>query len=156
MSFAGKVVTKLKEVKDIGIERLRKRKVSDKKFPFGFVLALSVITVLLLITVSNSVTLNEYTIEASRVEKEIKTLNVEKKAQELLLDKRINLVEFDEYASYSLGMIKGDYKEITGTSSRDEDTIEAYDGNYSESGWLTTVLRTISEKFTQSWNNLLR
>ena len=52
-------------------------------------------------------------------------------------------------------MIKGEYKEVTGTS-RGEDTIESYDGNYSEGGWFTTVLKAISEKFTESWNNLLR
>ena len=155
MVAAKKTFEKIKEVKDVWINKLRKRKRDEKRFPFGFVLALSVITVLLLITVSNSVTLNEYTIETSRIEKEIKELKTELKAQELLLEKRINLVEFDEYASYSLGMIKGEYKEVTGTS-RGEDTIESYDGNYSEGGWFTTVIKAISEKFTESWNNLLR
>ena len=108
MVAAKKTFEKIKEVKDVWINKLRKRKRDEKRFPFGFVLALSVITVLLLITVSNSVTLNEYTIETSRIEKEIKELKTELKAQELLLEKRINLVEFDEYASYSLGMIKGE------------------------------------------------
>ncbi len=156
MSAVRKITDKIKEVKNIGFEKIKKRKTSDKRFPFGFVLALSVITVLLLITVSNSVKLNEYTIEVSRIKQEIKTLKTEQKAQELLLDKKINLVEIDEYASYSLGMIKGDYEEKTPNNDRGEDSIEAFDGNYSEGGLLAKILRAISEKFTESWNNLLR
>ena len=80
----------------------------------------------------------------------------EQKRQEILLEKKLDLVAFEEYASYNLGMIKGEYTEVIGDSDRGDDVIEAYDGNYNEGGIIKSIFKALSDKFTESWNNLLR
>lgn len=156
MSVIGKAVEKIRSLFAFGRKRAGELKKRERVYSLEFILALSVITVLLLLTVSNSVTLNERTIEVSLLEKEIKTLKTEQRTYEIMLDKKINLVEIDEYASYSLGMIKGDYTEVEGGNNRGTDSIESYEGNYAEGGLFTRILKAISDKFTSSWNNLLR
>ena len=156
MSVIKKAGEKICSLFALGKKKAGEIKKHGRVFSLEFVLALVVITVLLLLTVSNSVTLNERTIEVSSLEKEIKALKTEQRTYEIMLDKKINLVEIDEYASYSLGMIKGDYTEVEGGNNRGEDSIESFEGNYAEGGLFTRILRAISDKFTSSWNNLLR
>ena len=156
MSVIKGAVEKIKCLFVVGKEKAKGIKNSEKRFSLEFILALVVITVLLLMTVSESVTLNERTIEVYDLESEIKNLNTELRSYEIMLDKKINLVEIDEYASYSLGMIKGDYTEVEGGNNRGSDTIESFEGNYESGGLLARILRAISDKFTSSWNNLLR
>ena len=70
-------------------------------------MALIVLTVLLMLAVASSVKLNEATVSASRLRKEIEQLEKEKKEYEWELEKKNDMVAFEQYAVNELGILKG-------------------------------------------------
>lgn len=79
----------------------------NKKKTGLFVLALVVLTVLLMIAITSAVKLNEATVSASRLRKEIEQLEKTKKEYEWELEKKNDIVAFEQYAVNELGMLKG-------------------------------------------------
>ena len=91
-----------------------------KKTTFWFVIALVVLSFLLMMAVASAVKLNEKTVEVSRMKEEIKALEKQKNEYQSEMDKKNDMVTFEQYAVENLGMLKGD---LIQTDDR-EDKIE--------------------------------
>lgn len=92
----------------------------NKKTTFWFVIALVVLSFLLMMAVASAVKLNEKTVEVSRMKEEIKALEKQKNEYQSEMDKKNDMVTFEQYAVENLGMLKGD---LIQTDDR-EDKIE--------------------------------
>ena len=79
----------------------------NKKKTGIFVLAILVLSVFLMLAIASSVALNEATVQASRLKNEIKLLEKQKKEYEWELEKKNDMVAFENYAVNELGMLKG-------------------------------------------------
>ncbi len=78
-----------------------------KKATAGFLSALAVVTVLLMIAVFTAVRLNETVVTVSKLKNEIETLEKQKSDLESELEKKNDMVAFEQYALNELGMLKG-------------------------------------------------
>ncbi len=72
-----------------------------------FVLAIVCLTVVLMTAVASCVALNEATITASRLKSEIAILEKQNKEYAWELEKKNDMVAFEQYAVNELGMLKG-------------------------------------------------
>ena len=79
----------------------------NKKKTGIFVLAILVLSVFLMLAIASSVALNEVTVQASHLKNEIKLLEKQKKEYEWELEKKNDMVAFENYAVNELGMLKG-------------------------------------------------
>lgn len=80
----------------------------NKKKTGIFVLVLVILSVFLMLAIASSVALNEATVKASRLKNEISQLEKQKKEYEWELEKKNDMVAFEQYAVNELGMLKGD------------------------------------------------
>lgn len=83
------------------------REKENRKKTGIFILAMLVLTVFLMMAIASGVALNEVTVEASRVRDEITKLEKKKKEYEWELEKKNDMVAFEQYATGELGMLKG-------------------------------------------------
>lgn len=79
----------------------------NKKSMFGFVTVLAVMSVLLMLSVASAVDLNEKTVEISHLKDEIKQLEKQRDEYVSEMDKKNDMVSFEQYAINNLGMLKG-------------------------------------------------
>ena len=79
----------------------------SKKSTFWFVTALVVMSLLLMLSVASAVGLNEKTVEISHLKEEIKTLEKQRDEYVSEMDKKNDMVAFEQYAINNLGMLKG-------------------------------------------------
>lgn len=85
------------------------RRNSGGKLPIVlFVVTLLVITGFLMTAIVSAVKLNESSVRMSELKKEITALEKQKNELESELEKKNDMVFFEEYASKTLGMLKGD------------------------------------------------
>lgn len=70
-------------------------------------MAIVLLTVVLMVAVASCVALNEATITVSRLKNEINTLEKQNKEFEWELEKKNDMVAFEQYATNELGMLKG-------------------------------------------------
>lgn len=92
----------------------------SKKSTFWFVTALAVMSLLLMLSVASTVGLNEKTVEISHLKDEIKALEKQRDEYASEMDKKNDMVTFEQYAINNLGMLKGN---LIQTDDR-EDKIE--------------------------------
>ena len=81
----------------------RDRKVKTRRF----VLAIICLTAVLMAAVASCVALNEATISVSRLKSEISALEKQNKEYAWELEKKNDMVAFEQYAVNELGMLKG-------------------------------------------------
>ena len=79
----------------------------SKKSTFWFVTALAVMSLLLMLSVASTVGLNEKTVEISHLKDEIKALEKQRDEYVSEMDKKNDMVAFEQYAINNLGMLKG-------------------------------------------------
>lgn len=79
----------------------------SKKSTFWFVTALVVMSLLLMLSVASTVGLNEKTVEISHLKEEIKALEKQRDEYVSEMDKKNDMVAFEQYAINNLGMLKG-------------------------------------------------
>ena len=79
----------------------------SKKSTFWFVTALAVMSLLLMLSVASTVGLNEKTVEISHLKEEIKALEKQRDEYVSEMDKKNDMVAFEQYAINNLGMLKG-------------------------------------------------
>lgn len=79
----------------------------SKKSTFWFVTALVVMSLLLMLSVASAVGLNEKSVEISHLKEEIKTLEKQRDEYVSEMDKKNDMVAFEQYAINNLGMLKG-------------------------------------------------
>lgn len=84
-----------------------KDRVTPKK-TFWLVLGIIVATGLLMAAIASVVRVNENTVKLSEIKNEISTLQKQKKELESELEKKNDMVAFEQYAMKELGMLKGD------------------------------------------------
>ena len=92
----------------------------SKKSTFWFVTVLVVMSLLLMLSVASTVGLNEKTVEISHLKEEIKALEKQRDEYASEMDKKNDMVTFEQYAINNLGMLKGN---LIQTDDR-EDKIE--------------------------------
>ena len=80
---------------------------NSQKSARRFVIAIVILTVVLMAAVASCVMLNEATIKASRLKNEISSLEKLNKEYAWELDKKNDMVAFEQYARGELGMLKG-------------------------------------------------
>ena len=91
-----------------------------KKSTVRVVLALVSVSILLMLSVASAVELNEKTVEISQLKNEIKVLEKQRDEYVSEMDKKNDMVAFEQYAINNLGMLKGN---LIQTDDR-EDKIE--------------------------------
>lgn len=91
-----------------------------KKTTGGILFALIVITILLMTAIGVSVRLNEAAMEASDLKSEIQALEKQKREFESELEKKNDMVAFEQYARNNLGMLKGKETETDDRSDKIE------------------------------------
>ena len=79
----------------------------SKKSTFWFVTTLVVMSLLLMLSVASTVGLNEKTVEISHLKDEIKALEKQRDEYVSEMDKKNDMVAFEQYAINNLGMLKG-------------------------------------------------
>ena len=79
----------------------------SKKSTFWFVTVLVVMSLLLMLSVASTVGLNEKTVEISHLKEEIKALEKQRDEYVSEMDKKNDMVAFEQYAINNLGMLKG-------------------------------------------------
>ena len=79
----------------------------NRRKTLRFVLTIVVLTVVLMAAIASCVALNEATIAVSRLKNEIQTLEKQNKEYEWELEKKNDMVAFEQYAVNELGMLKG-------------------------------------------------
>ena len=79
----------------------------NKKKTGIFVIAILILSIFLMAAIASSVALNEATIGVSRLQNEISQLEKQKKEYEWDLEKKNDMVAFEQYAVNELGMLKG-------------------------------------------------
>ncbi len=129
---------------------------SKKPFPVGLVIILVILTVLLMMCVSNYVTLNEYTREVSDLRQELDTLKSEEKKLNSELDRKYDLVEIEKYAKDELGLMGSEDVDKKYIDVKDDEKIEVYE--VEEDGTMNAVtdaLFALADNLLKSWNNLL-
>ena len=85
-----------------------KRNLGGKRQIILFVVALLILTGFLMTAILSAVKLNESAVRMSELKKEIAALEKQKNELESELEKKNDMVFFEEYASKTLGMLKGD------------------------------------------------
>lgn len=78
-----------------------------KKSTFWMVTLLVVMSILLMLSVASAVGLNEKAVEISQMKEEIKQLEKQRDEYISEMDKKNDMVAFEQYAINSLGMLKG-------------------------------------------------
>ena len=78
-----------------------------KKSTFWFVVVLVVMSLLLMLSVASAVGLNEKAVEISHLKNEIKALEKQRDEYVSEMDKKNDMVMFEQYAINNLGMLKG-------------------------------------------------
>ncbi len=68
---------------------------------------LVVLTVVLMFAVNAGVKMNELSLEVSKLKGDIETLEKKKRENEFELEKKNDMVAFEDYAINQLGMLKG-------------------------------------------------
>ena len=91
-----------------------------KKSTFWVVVTIVIMSLLLMLSVASAVGLNEKAIEVSHLKSEIKALEKQRDEYVSEMDKKNDMVAFEQYAINSLGMLKGN---LIQTDDR-EDKIE--------------------------------
>ena len=79
----------------------------SKKSTFWVVTVLVVMSLLLMLSVASTVGLNEKTVEISHLKNEIKALEKQRDEYVSEMDKKNDMVAFEQYAINNLGMLKG-------------------------------------------------
>ena len=79
----------------------------SRKSTFWFVSVIVVMSVLLMLSVASAVGLNEKAVEISYIKNEIKALEKQRDEYVSEMDKKNDMVAFEQYAINNLGMLKG-------------------------------------------------
>ena len=79
----------------------------SRKSTFWFVSVIVVMSVLLMLSVASAVGLNEKAVEISHIKNEIKALEKQRDEYVSEMDKKNDMVAFEQYAINNLGMLKG-------------------------------------------------
>ena len=149
--------SKKKKQKSRNIYETRTLKSKKKTgFPIGAVLAIAVITVLLMMLVSDYVAINEYTREVSTLNSNLETLKREEKKLSAEYENKNDIIAIEKYAAGNLGMVQsGDvqkrYVEIGQDESVDVYEVEE-DGTMSA---ITSALFALTDNLIESWNTLI-
>lgn len=145
------------ERKKTKVKTLTVKSGSKKPFPFGLVFILLIFTVLLMMCVSNYVTLNEYTRDVSELRAELDELKTEEKKLNAELERKYDLVELDKYAKEELGLVgAGDVVNKKYIEVGDDEKIEVYETEEEGTvGAITNALFALADNLLKSWNNLL-
>lgn len=127
-----------------------------KPFPIGLVIILLVLTALLLMCVSNYMTLNEYTRDVAELRSELDSLKAQEKKLNSELERKYDLVGLEKHAKDDLGLVGSSDVDKKYIQIDDDEKIEVYeveeDGNMSA---ITNALFALADNLLKSWNNLL-
>ena len=132
------------------------RTVRSKKktgFPLGTVICMLMMTVLLMMTVSNYVVLNEYQHEVSELRNELSMLDEEKDSLESKLDQKNNYVTMEKYASSVLGMESDENADEIYIEVDQDETVNVYEvESDGTKGTIATVMSALAENFLEALN----
>lgn len=92
---------------DLPILSLTRQEYDNRKKTRRFVLAIASLTVVLMAAVASCMALNEASITVSRLKSEIAALEKQNKEYAWELEKKNDMVAFEQYAVNELGMLKG-------------------------------------------------
>lgn len=137
----------------------RSRTLRSKKrsgFPIGIVLAIALVTVLLMMLVSDYVAVNEYTREVSKLNDTLDQLKKDEKKLSADYENKNDVIYMERYAAGQLGMVQSSDVEKRYIEIGQDENIEVYevedDGTMSE---ITSALFALTGNLVDSWNTLI-
>ncbi len=126
-----------------------------RALPIGTILMLAMITVLLLMVVSNYVVINEYTHEVSEMRSEVQMLSKEKEKLSSELESKNDYMTMEKYASSVLGMEGSESADQVYIEVDEDDSIEVFEVEEDGTkGVIATVMSALSQNFIEAWNTL--
>ena len=139
--------------------RRRKEGTVDSKrkvvFPVGTILMLAIMTLLMLMMVSNYVLINEYTQEVGALRSDLQQITQEKDKLSNELDKKNDYMTMEKYASSVLGMESSASGNQVYIEVGEDDSIEVFEVEEDGTrGVIATVMSALSQNFIEAWNTL--
>ena len=128
---------------------------SKKKtgFPLGTVICMLMMTVLLMMMVSNYVVLNEYQHQVSELRSELGELEKEKDSLESKLEQKNNYVTMEKYASSVLGMENDESANEIYIEVDQDETVNVYEvESDGTKGTIATVMSALAQNFLEALN----
>jgi cell division protein FtsB len=128
---------------------------SKKKtgFPLGTVICMLMMTVLLMMTVSNYVVLNEYQHQVAQLRSELRELDEEKDSLESKLEQKNNYVTMEKYASSVLGMEGEESADEIYIEVDQDETVNVYEvESDGTKGTIATVMSALAQNFLEALN----
>ena len=140
--------------------RRRKESTVDSKkkplFPVGIALLVVFTTLLIMMSISNTVMVNECTQEVGELQAMVAELKQEREKLSNELDKKNDYMTMEKYASSVLGMESSESAEQVYIEVGEDDSIEVFaveeDGTR---GVIATVMSTLAQNFIDAWNTLI-
>lgn len=118
-----------------------------KPFPTSLVFMTMLCTVLFMFVIISMVQINEYTVQISEMQGEMETLTDTAGELSSKIDKKNNMNDIEDYATGTLGMVKGDQLEKVHISTNSQDKIEVIEVEKDENGIIGSVLSAFAENF---------
>lgn len=128
---------------------------SKKKtgFPLSTVICMLMMTVLLMMTVSNFVVLNEYQHEVAELRTELQELGNEKDSLESKLEQKNNYITMEKYASSVLGMESDENANEIYIEVDQDETVNVYEvESDGTKGTIATVMSALAQNFLEALN----
>lgn len=140
--------------------RRRKESTVDSKkkvlFPLGTILMIGIAALLLMMTVSNYVLINEYTQEVGGLRADLQEIEREKDKLSNALDQKNDYMTMEKYASSVLGMESSESADHVYIEVGEDDSIEVFEVEEDGTrGVIATVMSALTQNFIEAWNTLI-
>ena len=117
---------------------------------------IGIAALLLMMTVSNYVLINEYTQEVGGLRADLQEIEREKDKLSNALDQKNDYMTMEKYASSVLGMESSESADHVYIEVGEDDSIEVFEVEEDGTrGVIATVMSALTQNFIEAWNTLI-